>query len=146
MIRPNPKSSRISSRCMRKWKSDFPDDEKHSNLNAILVCSSCGVAGCAGIWSQTCHVSKCMVHWSVRVYDDEFELFLEREAYEKGLIAMLHDMVTSDKVFTAPDGSPYEDKERFIELVNEAFLQRAYYKDMWDECEGTARSGNKVGR
>ena len=121
MIRPNPKSSRISSRCMRKWKSDFHDDEKHSNLNAILVCSSCGVAGCAGIWSQ-------------------------RETYEMGLIAMLHDMVTSDEVFTVPDGSPYEDKERFVEMVNEALLQRAYYKDMWDECEGTARSGNKVGR
>ena len=76
-----------------------------------------------------------MVHWSIRVYDDEFELFFEREAYEKGLIAMLHDMVTSDKVFAAPDGSPYEDKERFVEMVNEALLQRAYYKDMWQECE-----------
>ena len=40
----------------------------------------------------------------------------------------------------------YEDKERFVEMVNEALLQRAYYKDMWDECEGTARSGNEVGR
>ena len=76
-----------------------------------------------------------MVHWSVRVYDDEFELFFERETYEMGLIAMLHDMVTSDEVFTSPDGSPYEDKERFVEMVNEALLQRAYYKDMWQERE-----------
>ncbi len=113
----------------------FHYDEYHNSLNSVLVCDGCGVAGCAGIWSQTCHVSKWMVHWSVRVYDDEFELFFEREAYEMGLIAMLHDMVTSDEVFTAPDGSPYEDKERFIELVNEALLQRAYYKDMWQECE-----------
>ena len=51
-----------------------------------------------------------------------------------------------DEVFTVPDGSPHEDKERSVEMVNDALLQRAYYKDMWDECEGTARSGNKVGR
>lgn len=113
----------------------FHYDENHNSLNSVLVCDGCGVAGCAGIWSQTCHVSKWMVHWSVRVYDEEFELFFERETYEMGLIAMLHDMVTSDEVFTAPDGSPYEDKERFVEMVNAALLQRAYYKDMWQECE-----------
>ena len=77
-----------------------------------------------------------MVHWSVRVYDEEFELFFEREAYEKGLIAMLHEIVTSDVVFTVPYScSPYDDKEKFVEMVNEALLQRAYYKDMWQECE-----------
>ena len=77
-----------------------------------------------------------MVHWSVRVYDDEFELFFERETYEMGLIAMLHEMVTSDVVFTVPYScSPYEGKEEFVEMVNEALLQRAYYKDMWQERE-----------
>ena len=121
----------------------FHYDEYHNCLNSILVCSGCGVAGCAGIWSQTCHVSKWMVHWSVQVYNDEFELFFEREAYEKGLIAMLHDMVTSDKVFDVPDGSPYEDKENFVEMVKAALAQRSYFKDMWDECEKTARSGNE---
>ena len=115
--------------------SDFHCDEYHNSLNAILVCTGCGVAGCAGIWSQTCHVSKWMVHWSVRVYDEEFELFFEREAYERGLISMLNDMVMSDIVFKVPDGSPYEDKDRFVEMVNEALQQRAYFKDMWHECE-----------
>ena len=115
--------------------SDFHCDEYHNNLNAILVCTGCGVAGCAGIWSQTCHVSKWMVHWSVRVYDEEFELFFEREAYESGLISMLHDMVSSEVLFKVPDGSPYEDKGRFVEMVDEALQQRAYFKDMWQECE-----------
>ena len=60
----------------------------------------------------------------------------EREAYEKGLIAMLHEIVTSDVIFTVPYScSPYEDKEEFVEMVNKALLQRAYYKDMWLECE-----------
>ena len=115
--------------------TDFHDDERNHNLNAILVCTGCGVAGCAGIWSQTCHVSKWMVHWSVLVYDEEFELFFEREAYESGLISMLHDMVSSEVLFKVPDGSPYEDKDRFVEMVNEAVQQRAYFKDMWQECE-----------
>ena len=113
----------------------FHDDQQQSNLNAILVCDSCGVAGCAGIWSQTCHVSKWMVHWSVRVYEEEFELFFDREAYEMGLIVMLHDMATSDVVFNVPDGSPYEDKEEFVEMVKEALSQRLYFIDMWNECE-----------
>ena len=113
----------------------FHYDEYHNCLNSVLVCDGCGVAGCAGILSQTCHVSKWMVHWSVKVYDDEFELFFEREAYEMGLIAMLHNMVTSDVVFNVPHGSPYEDKEKFVEMVNETLLQRAHYKDMWQECE-----------
>ena len=77
-----------------------------------------------------------MVHWSVRVYDEEFGLFFEREVYEKGLIAMSHEMVTSDVVFTVPYScSPYEDKEEFVGMVNKALLQRAYYKDMWQERE-----------
>lgn len=120
--------------------TDFHDDELQGNLHAVLVCKSCGVAGCAGIKSQTCHVSKGMVHWSVKVYNEEFELFFEREAYENGLISMLHDMVTSDIAFVVPDGSPYEDKERFAGMVNEALLQRAYYKDMWQECEVNRRT------
>ena len=119
--------------------TDFHYDEDQGNFHAVLVCKSCGVAGCAGIKSQTCHVSKWMVHWSIKEYDEEFEFFFEREAYESGLISMLHDMVTSDVAFVVPDGSPYEDKERFAEMVNEALRQRAYYKDMWKECEGPLR-------
>ena len=118
----------------------FHDDQTHDNLKSVLVCKSCGVAGCAGIWSQTCHVSKWMVHWSVRVYDEEFELFFEREAYEMGLIAMLHDMVTSDVVFTVPNGSPYEDKAKFAEMVKKALTQRPYFLDMWNECESKRKT------
>lgn len=114
---------------------DFHDDEHRHNMNAILVCESCGVAGCAGIWRQTCHVSKWMVHWSIQVHDEEFELFFEREAYESGLISMLHDMVTSDIVFTVPECSPYEDKDKFVEMVKEALKQRPYFEVMWQECE-----------
>ncbi len=118
----------------------FHYDEYHNSLSSVLVCDGCGVAGCAGIWSQTCHVSKWMVHWSVVVHDEEFDLFFEREAYEKGLIAMLHEMVTSDEVFNVPDGSPYEDKEKFAEMVKEALAQQPYFTDMWNECEEATAS------
>ena len=85
-----------------------------------------------------------MVHWSVRVYDDEFEFFFEREAYEMGLIAMLHDMVTSDKVFDVPYDSPYDDKEEFVDMVKAALTQRPYFKDMWDECEEATASNRRI--
>lgn len=57
-----------------------------------------------------------------------------------GLIAMLHDMVTSDIVFTVPECSPYEDKDKFVEMVKEALAQRAYFKDMWQECEAKRKA------
>ena len=86
-----------------------------------------------------------MVHWSVRVYDEEFELFFEREAYESGLIAMLHEIVTSDAVFTVPHScSPYEDKEMFVKTVEEALSQRVYFTDMWNECEEAKPSKRKA--
>ena len=122
--------------------SYYQHDQQHDgSFNAVLVCDGCGIAGCAGIWSQTCHVSKWMVHWSVRVYDEEFELFFEREAYEKGLIAMLHEIVTSDVVFTVPYScSPYEDKEEFVEMVKKTLAQRPYFIDMWNECDAKRKS------
>ena len=120
------------------------DEQNDGSFNAVLVCDGCGIAGCAGIWSQTCHVSKWMVHWSVRVYDEEFELFFEREAYESGLIAMLHEIVTSDVVFTVPYScSPYEDKDEFVETVKKALAQRPYFIDMWNECEEATASKRK---
>ena len=121
----------------------FHYDEYHDSLKSVLVCEGCGVAGCAGIWSQTCHVSKLMVHWSVQRHEDEFELFFERKVYEKGLIAMLHDMVTSDVVFTVPDGSPYEDKEEFADMVKKALAQRPYFINLWNECEEVAASKSR---
>ncbi|MCR5712522.1 MAG: hypothetical protein K6G46_08775, partial [Prevotella sp.] len=72
-----------------------------------------------------------------------FELFFEREAYEMGMIAMLHDMVTSDVVFNVPDGSPYEDKEKFVEMVKKTLTQRPYFTDMWNECEDATASKRK---
>ncbi len=126
--------------------SYYHHDQQHDgSFDAVLVCDGCGIAGCAGIWSQTCHVSKWMVHWSVRVYDEEFELFFEREAYESGLIAMLHEIVTSDAVFTVPYScSPYEDKEMFVKTVEEALSQRVYFTDMWNECEEAKPSKRKA--
>ena len=66
----------------------------------ILTCG-CGIPGCAGIWSQTCHVSRHMVHWTVRETGHWTDLFFEREAYERGMVGMLHEMVTSAKAKTA---------------------------------------------
>lgn len=59
---------------------------------------------------------------------------------ESGVVSMLHDMVTSDIVFTVPECSPYEDKDRFVEMVKEALPQRPYFEDMWQECEAKRKA------
>ena len=52
----------------------------------------CGI----NLWDMLSNIGAEQFHY------DEFELFFERETYEMGLIAMLHDVVTSDEVFTVP--------------------------------------------
>jgi len=116
----------------------FHTDDGISAFGGILVCS-CGIAGCAGIWSQTFHVSEKMVHWSVVCDEDEFELFFEREAYEKGVLTMLRALFENPEVCTlpGPDDSLCEDAlDAFKSDVEEMLERRSYFHDMWDEIGG----------
>ena len=113
----------------------FHTDEGLRTVGGILVCS-CGVPGCAGIWSQTFHVSEKMVHWSVVCYEDEFEFFLEREAYEKGVLTMMRALLDRHDEFTfpGPDGRLDEDLlEVFKSQVEEMLDRKSYFRDMWNE-------------
>jgi len=115
----------------------FHTDDGISAFGGILVCS-CGIAGCAGIWSQTFHVSERMVHWSVVCNEDELEFFFEREAYEKGVIAMVRSLIENPDVFTlpGPDNS-FRDAafEAFKANVDEMLARCSYFHDIWDEIE-----------
>lgn len=98
-------------------KADFYADEWDSSYGGVLVCS-CGYAGCAGVWSQTCHVSSKMVHWSVRHYDDKLELFFERDAYERGAFEMLSILAENPDKYSMIYDSYYErNHEAFAEEV-----------------------------
>ena len=58
-----------------------------------------------------------------------------------GLLESIHKATSDRKEYGGnskpanPDGSPYADKERFVDMVKAALTQRPYFKDMWDECE-----------
>ena len=113
----------------------FHTDDGESSFGGILVCS-CGIAGCAGIWSQTFHVSEKMVHWSVVCYEDEFEFFFEREAYEKGALTVMRALLERPDEYTlpGPDGWLYEGAlEVFKSQVEEMLDRRVYFRDMWEE-------------
>lgn len=115
----------------------FHADDEISSFGGILVCS-CGIAGCAGIWSQTFHVSEKMVHWSVVCDDDEFEFFFEREAYEKGVLTMLRALLERPEEFSlpGPDDSLCDDSlEVFRSQVEEMLGRKSYFRDMWNEIE-----------
>jgi len=120
----------------------FHTDDGISSFGGILVCS-CGIAGCAGIWSQTFHVSEKMVHWSVVCDEDELEFFFEREAYEKGVLTMLRALLENSEEYTlpGPDDSLCEDAlDAFKSDVAEMLERRSYFHDMWDEI-GAAKMG-----
>ena len=113
----------------------FHADDGESSFGGILVCS-CGIAGCAGIWSQTFHVSEKMVHWSVVCYEDEFEFFFEREVYEKGVLAMIRALLERPEEFSlpSPDDSLCDDSlEAFRSQVEEMLDRKSYFRDMWNE-------------
>ena len=104
--------------------------------SGILTCG-CGVPGCAGIWSQTCHVSRRMVHWSVRETGHWTDLFFERDAYERGLVEMLHDMATSGKRYPMPYlcECEYLDWSKFVAEAHAAVARYPHLLDMWKEFE-----------
>ena len=123
--------------------NDYHAEDEISAFAGILTCRGCGVPGCDGLWSQSFHVSEKMVHWSIVRYEEELELFFEREAYERGLIYMLHEMATSDIVFETPHASLYEDKDAFVERVQLALSRRPHFENMWQECEAKRRVNGK---
>lgn len=119
----------------------FHTDDGESSFGGILVCS-CGIAGCAGIWSQTFHVSEKMVHWSVVYDEDELEFFFERDAYEKGVLAMMRALLERPEDFTLPglDDTLCDDSlKSFKSQVEEMLNRKSYFRDMWDEM-GTQRA------
>ena len=113
--------------------SDFHHDDGESAFGGLLVCS-CGIAGCDGLWSQTFHVSEKMVHWSIRRYKDEYELFFEREAYECGVLRMLKTLVENPGKYTLTYDMSYEiDHEAFVDSVYAMLDRRSYFHEMWEE-------------
>ena len=113
----------------------FHTDDGVSSFGGILVCS-CGIAGCAGIWSQTFHVSEKMVHWSVVCDDDEFEFFFEREAYEKGALTLMRTLLERPEEFVLPgleDSLCDDSLEAFKSQVGKVLGRKSYFRDIWDE-------------
>ena len=116
-------------------RDNYHTDDGISSFGGILVCS-CGIAGCAGIWSQSFHVSEKLIHWSVVYNDDEIDLFFERETYERGVMALLRELLDNHEAFVIP-GPDVSISGAFLESfklnVDEMLTRRSYFRDMWDE-------------
>ena len=126
--------------------ADFHHDDDESCFGGLLVCS-CGIAGCDGLWSQTFHVSEKMVHWSVRRYDVEYELFFEREAYERGVLQMLKTLVEEPGKYALPYGMSYEiDHEAFVDSVYAMLDRRPVFYKMWEELNFENKKARRTGR
>lgn len=54
----------------------------------FLTCG-CGEPGCSGFWEQRSHLSPAFVHWSIRQDDRLFELYFDRDVYERGALRLL---------------------------------------------------------
>ena len=104
-----------------------------SLFDGPLICS-CGISGCDGIDSQSIHVSEGMVRWDVLRYRQHYELFFEREAYDVGVVRMLHDLCQENSGIDYNVGGGYENRELAVEGVAGMLARHPYYSDIWAEC------------
>lgn len=110
-------------------------DYRGDSSEGCLTCE-CSVPGCAGIWSQRLHISRDLAHWSVRKDRDRFELFFERDAYETGIVRMLHDMLTTHRYWDTVEMCSYPSFEDFQNAVIDAGDAHPYFWEIWDEVCG----------
>ena len=112
---------------------DFHVGLADSLFDGPLTCS-CGISGCDGIDSQTVHVSERMVRWDVLRYRLRYEFFFEREAYDVGIVRMLHDLCRKDSGVDYNVGGGYETRELLVDGVAGMLARHPYYSDIWTEC------------
>lgn len=115
--------------CARNYHVGLED----SLATGVLTCS-CGISGCDGIDSQTVHVSEHMVRWDVLRYRQRYEFFFEREAYDVGVVRMLHDLCREDSGIDYGAGGGYETRELLVAGVAGMLARHPYYLDIWREC------------
>ena len=110
---------------------DYPPDPH--DPGGILVCSGCGDAGCDGIRSQTCHVSRWMVHWTVRRYGEWIDLFFERYVYERGLVAMLRDLALAEFLPPMPYLSEFRSQDEYRSMLKTVLARAPRFRQIWQE-------------
>lgn len=115
--------------CAKYYHVDLAD----SSFAGVLACS-CGISGCDGIDSQTVHVSERMVRWNVLRYQQRYEFFFEREAYDVGIVRMLHDLCKDGNEINYNVGGGYENRDLLIDGVVGMLARHPYYSDIWTEC------------
>ena len=108
-------------------------DLADSSFAGVLTCS-CGISGCDGIDSQTVHVSERMVRWNVLRYQQRYEFFFEREAYDVGIVRMLHDLCKDGNEINYNVGGGYENRDLLIDGVVGMLARHPHYSDIWTEC------------
>ena len=115
--------------CARSYHIGLED-----SLSAGALTCSCGISGCDGIGSQTVHVSERMVRWDVLRYRQRYEFFFEREAYDVGVVRMLHDLCQAECGIDCNVAGGYENRELAVEGVAGMLARHPYYSDLWAEC------------
>ena len=111
------------------------DSMGQSDYEGYLLTCGCSEPGCAGFWSEYCHVSNKMIHWSINKYDVFVELFFERERYEKNALSMFQDLLAHETGWDNLACPSYENFAAFHDHVMWLLDQRPYYRDMWQECK-----------
>ena len=101
----------------------------------VLTCG-CGIAECAGFWKEHCKRLADVIHWSIREQRTDFELFFDREIYERGAIEMLADLVDRKAGWNILGCPPHNSFEEFEKHVNWLLEQELYLKELWERTRG----------
>lgn len=119
----------------------FQFEDYYSNDQDVTACEppiltcSCGCAGCSGLHRQAFHIASRVIHWSIREYDSDFELFFERGAYERGALRMVNSLLQLDpKATYHPCCSRYDlNPEALFDDLEECLAHWPDLQDLWEE-------------
>ncbi len=117
-------------------RGDYPADPH--DPGGILVRHGGPDAGCGDIQSQTCHVSRWMVHWTVRRGGEWIDLFFDRGAYGRGLLAMLRDLALASPLPPMPSLSEYKTPAAFQKALKAALDRFPRFRLLWQSAASDA--------
>lgn len=128
-----------------RFEDYYSEDQEITAYKPPILTCLCGCAGCAGLHQQAFHIASRVVHWSIREYDTDFELFFERDAYERGALRMVHTLLQLDpQAVCHPSCTRYDSNP--AALVNDLEALLVHWPDLRDLWEEIVHASSKIER
>ncbi|MBR5592124.1 MAG: hypothetical protein IKW38_06315 [Kiritimatiellae bacterium] len=95
-----------------------------------LTCG-CGEPGCSGFWETKVHHSPQMIRLSLTQYEEEYDLFFDRETYERGAVQLLERLVLARWNGSEAYNDSYKNNTAFMKDVIHLFEEQPHLLAYW---------------